>query len=446
MYSKSKFILINFVLAALLSLISCTAKSITAEPTLILSSTPSPSILPTLISSTATYKPTSTAIPSTLILPSPTETPLLIPNGRILFVGNSIKNDVNSNGLVLLNLKTNESTLIVHRDQELNGRTVSLDYPNITWSPDGHWIAFVGRDFGNNFFWYAQEDIYIVKSDGTELRRLTYSPRYSKRDIAWSPDGQYILVAMGINGSDLYLIDVVNGEIAKRLTSSGNNYVAVWSPDGDKIAYLEDSTLSIMNVADKTSQRIDIPANHRVLGVSWAPNNEQIALASSVMDSKCADIFVININTSETVNLTSSEYYERFPDWSPDGNHLVFSRSVDTCDEMVGPGDWDIYITNLFSEENTIVSNVGSIVAWAPVPSLELGKRYTITELGAFLNLRTEPSLNGKILEKLPAAKVITVLEGFIDADDYYWWKIQTQDGIEGWAVEVANWYKPLTE
>ena len=99
-------------------------------------------------------------------------------------------------------------------------------------------------------------------------------------------------------------------------------------------------------------------------------------------------------------------------------------------------------------EEQKVVSDIGywTSIAWAPVPSLGIGKQYTITELGANLNLRTEPSLSGKILEKLPAGEVITVLDGFVDVDDYYWWKIQTQDGIEGWVVEVANWYKPLIE
>lgn len=364
----------------------------------------------------------------------------------------------------LLNLKTKESILVVRNNQELNAQTLSLSYPNITWSPDGHWIAFVAINIENNFFWYAQEDIYIVKSDGTGLRRLTNSPHYSKRDIAWSPDGQNILVAMGINGSDLYLVDAVNGEIVKRLTSSGNNYVAVWSPDGNKIAFIENSSSStqstdkntttftensallIMNVTDKRSLRVDIPTNHRVLDISWSPNNEQIAFTSSVDNSKCADIFIINMHNDEMKNLTSSEYYERFPNWLPDGNNLVFSKSVDTCDERVGPGNWDIYMTNLLGEEHKIVDGVDSIIAWAPVPSLELDRRYAITELGAVLNLRTEPSLNGKILEKLPAGEVIIVLKGFVDADDYYWWKIRTQGGIEGWAVEVANWYKPTTE
>ena len=442
------FVLIGFGLVLVLSLVSCTAKSITSEPTLISPSTSLPSIIPTLIDSTAAYNPTSTAIPSTLIPPGSTEIPSSIPGGRVLFVRDSTVNDANSNGLVLLNTETNESILVVNKYHELNGQTIFLSYPNITWSPDGRWIAFVGTDYGKDIRIYAQEDIYIVRSDGTELRRLTNSPHYNKWDIEWSPDGRYILVAMGIHGSDLYLIDSVNGEIVERLTSSGDNYVAAWSSYGNKFAYLESSALLVMNVADKTSQQIDVPANHHLLGISWSPDDEQIAFVSSLNDSRCADIFMIDVNTGEITNLTSSEYDESVPDWLPDGNHLVFLRSVVTCDEMGGKRDWDMYLTNLVGEEQKIVSSTATetIIAWAPVPNLVIDKQYTITALGAFLNLRTEPSLDAKILEKLPAGEAFTVLDGYVDADDYYWWKIRTQDDTEGWAVELANWYKPLNQ
>ncbi|MBC7878017.1 MAG: PD40 domain-containing protein [Anaerolineales bacterium] len=423
----------GFDLMIFLCLVSCATKSNNTETPLILTTTP-PAI-PTLIHSNATQ------------ILVPLENSFSISPGRLLFVSDSVETDATSpHDLISLNLETNEQFFILDKDQELNGQTISISYPNITWSPDGHWIAFVGTDFSKPFWQYAYEDIYIVKSDGTELQRLTYSPRYNKWDIAWSPDGKYILVSMGINGSDLYLIDTANGEIVNRLTSSGNNHVAVWAPDGDKIAYLEDSVLSIMNVADETSQQISIPSNYSVLDISWSPNEEQIAFVSSVNDSKCADVFVINIDTGGITNLTSSEYYERTPDWLPDGDQLIFLRSVYTCDEQDGQADWDIYITNLLGEEHEIVSSVGSsaIIAWSPVPSLEIGKQYTITKFGELLNLRSDPSLNGNILEKLPAGEIITVLEGFVDADDYYWWKIRIQDGTEGWVVEVANWYKSI--
>jgi len=447
MHPKGKIILIGvvFVLVALPCLASCTAKSNTIEPPVFSLDTVSPSITPTTISSTTMHTSTSTAIPPSIVALS-TESLFPIPNGRVLFVRDSNRNDNNSNGLVLLNINTKESILIVQKNLELNSQTLLLSNPSLTWSPDGHSIAFVAVNTDNNFFWYAQEDVYLVRSDGTDLRRLTNSPRYNKWDIEWSPDGQHLLVAMGINGSDLYLIDAVNGEIVKRLTSSGKDYTAAWSSYGDKIAYLEESALFVMDVTDKTSQLINIPANHHVLGISWSPDDGQIALVSSVDNSKCADIFITNIDTGELTNLTSSKYFEISADWLPNGNNLVFLRSAVTCDEMDGKRDWDIHITNLVGENHKIVSGTGSetIIAWAPVPNLETGKQYIITELGENINLRTEPSLSGKIIEKLPAGEVITVLEGFVDTENYYWWKMKTQNDREGWAVEVANWYQPV--
>ncbi|HRJ75853.1 MAG TPA: SH3 domain-containing protein [Anaerolineales bacterium] len=433
--SKSKFILLNFVLITLLYLNSCVTNSNATETPLV--STDLPSILPTLISSTST---------NTLIPPIKLS---LVPPTKLLFVRGSLEVDATStHDLILLNLQTNETISIFDKDHEIDGQTISLSYPSITWSPDGHWVAFVGNDFSKPFWLYAYEDIYIVKVDGTELRRLTYNPRYNKRDIAWSPNGEYLLVAMGINGSDLYLIHVDSGEIAKRLTSSGNNYVATWSSDGNKIAYLEDSVLSIMDLTDETLHQIKIPSDYGILDISWSPNDEYIAFVSSSNDSKCSDISLININTEKIINLTSSEYHEISPDWSPDGSKLIFARSVLPCDEVIGKENWDIYLTDMLGEEQEIVSNIASLltVIWSPVPNLEIGKQYTITDLGENINLRTDPTLNANVLKKLSAGEIITVLQGYVDADNYYWWKIQTEDNTEGWVAELANWYKLLNE
>ena len=150
MEKRIKFIFSISSFLMLLVLIACAATDVIETP-ISLTSTPSAYISPTSFLSNEIYTSTSTptSIPSTLIAPLPTESPISIPDGRVLFVGNSLKDDVNSNGLVLLNLKTKESILVVRNNQELNGQTLSLSYPNITWSPDGHWIAFVAINTAN---------------------------------------------------------------------------------------------------------------------------------------------------------------------------------------------------------------------------------------------------------------------------------------------------------
>ena len=70
---------------------------------------------------------------------------------------------------------------------------------SIDWSPNGRRIAFTvaprGTD-GNVYFRPA--DIYVMRADGTGLRRLTSTPRTSEVDVVWSPDGRRLAVVREI--------------------------------------------------------------------------------------------------------------------------------------------------------------------------------------------------------------------------------------------------------
>ncbi len=49
----------------------------------------------------------------------------------------------------------------------------------------------------------------------------------------------------------------------------------------------------------------------------------------------------------------------------------------------------------------------------------------------------------GEILRKLQPGDGVTVLAGPLAADGYTLWKLQTEDGTEGWAVNIPKWYAP---
>lgn len=51
------------------------------------------------------------------------------------------------------------------------------------------------------------------------------------------------------------------------------------------------------------------------------------------------------------------------------------------------------------------------------------------------LNLRSEPTTSSEILEVLPDGTSLTVIDGNIDADDYTWWQVTSDDYGEGWVV-----------
>jgi Tol biopolymer transport system component len=115
-----------------------------------------------------------------------------------------------------------------------------------TWSPDGEQLVFTGFDGGLT-------DLYVVKRDGSDLRRLT-NDRYADFHPVWSPDGKTIAFATDRGpATDFDHLRFSNWRIALyRLDSGaieilpgmdrGKNINPMWSPDGRAIAFVSDRT------------------------------------------------------------------------------------------------------------------------------------------------------------------------------------------------------------
>jgi dipeptidyl aminopeptidase/acylaminoacyl peptidase len=96
----------------------------------------------------------------------------------------------------------------------------------LSWSPDGRWIAFVRRSAGAIY-----ADVFIARSDGSRVRRLTYRTGFAP---SWSPDGKRIaflrrgvLYTVKTRGTDLRKIR----RIAADLQDPYLEGRAVWSID-----------------------------------------------------------------------------------------------------------------------------------------------------------------------------------------------------------------------
>ena len=96
-------------------------------------------------------------------------------------------------------------------------------------SPDGEWLTACSRG--------QERHVYILRSDGSELRNLTNDNFRNDGWPRWSPDGQRIAFTSRRTGD--YELWVINrdGTGLRQLTESKGGHYSPWSPDGSSIAY-----------------------------------------------------------------------------------------------------------------------------------------------------------------------------------------------------------------
>jgi len=104
---------------------------------------------------------------------------------------------------------------------------------DVTWSPDGHAIAYAS-DKGGNF------DIWAQRVEGGDPVQLTRS-RAQDTQPTWSPDGRTIVFRSEREGGGLFVVPA-SGGAERRLTSFGVR--PKWAPDGSQILFSANDVLA----------------------------------------------------------------------------------------------------------------------------------------------------------------------------------------------------------
>ncbi|HUE83305.1 MAG TPA: protein kinase [Pyrinomonadaceae bacterium] len=97
-------------------------------------------------------------------------------------------------------------------------------------SPDDEWIVFDA--IGDK-----QEDIFLIKPDGSGFRQLTNDP-YKTRSPQWSPDGKRIAFFSDSTGRYEGWVINVDGSDLRRITNLPlSMQLPIWSPDGKRLLF-----------------------------------------------------------------------------------------------------------------------------------------------------------------------------------------------------------------
>ena len=86
---------------------------------------------------------------------------------------------------------------------------------------------------------YRTPDLYLMASDGTRERQLTFSkPGEFSRTPSVSPDGRRVVFhgKREIGGEGVYVMTCADGQVT-RVRATGTSPGPAWAPDGRQIAF-----------------------------------------------------------------------------------------------------------------------------------------------------------------------------------------------------------------
>lgn len=258
-----------------------------------------------------------------------------------------------------------------------------------SFSPDGSMIAFSGMPSVYNT--YTFPDIFVRNIDflpeSPESLSILTNGNDASFDPLFSPDGSKVLfssladnlVPDDTNGAmDIFVKDLTTGVVTRVSTDSsgnqsppntrngeyGGSYGAVWSPDGNKVAFISDSNTFSPEDTDDEGYYMgdtDIYIKNLITGeITFIPTDDQAGPTtkrdlsfspdgSKLLFGNAAFCFVADLPSGDIIKIAGDDlgYITASGSaWSPDGTKIVLCTNGNYSSEDLDDKN-DIYIVTL---------------------------------------------------------------------------------------------------
>jgi Tol biopolymer transport system component len=201
------------------------------------------------------------------------------------------------------------------------GQFLVADVASVTshsWSPNGERLAFVS----------AKRDICILEVSDQTITKLDIGDLRDARDPAWSPDGSALAFsASDSRNQDIYVVRV-DGSALDRITGHpAPDKHPEWSPDGMQLAFSSTRrsprfsdiyTLDLrLGTEEKGNQPTQLTAADSLeVRPDWSPGGSWIVYLSFELGSGHGTIYAVRAGGGSPVQVTAGNVYHSFR-WRP---------------------------------------------------------------------------------------------------------------------------------
>ena len=241
-------------------------------------------------------------------------------------------------GKLSFNIYRND-VLPKQQEYDVKGKVEAFDV-----SPDGKKLAFISRG-----------ELFVSDVEGKFVRQINKGNSERATEVKWLPDNRSLIFNQTLGGYfNWYTIAADGTGTEKQITSDKqNNRLLNVNKAHTEGVYLsgrqEIRLIDLKTLTSKTIGRDEV-WGFQSSAPYISPKGGYVMYTAHRNFEE--DIFIYNINTGQTQNLTNSGVSESNPYWSPDSKYIYFSSSRIHPDYPFGSQDSHIYRLPLYKFED----------------------------------------------------------------------------------------------